>query len=441
MMKPITKKRILCLVMTAMLALAMTGCKDKKKVTYDPLPEDDGTLYSVTVCQDADNEYNNAITQGFYDALMDLFGEKHISVTPFTVSKENSADVLIQNSIRQETDLIFANGGQSLAAAAAATDTIPVVGAGVMDFQSTLHLAVSPGSNWNKKTGTNVTGVSSLPDMDAQLSLLIESTPQLQSVGILYDVTDAASLYQIRFFEKYLDQAGIPWKEYQIPRKESSLSSSSAPEGTSENASVITPSKQIAASITEGTNMNLEDLGGNGLISGIISPDSIHAPLVSTFWTDALSAANTAPLAEDASTDEIVRYACNECSCLYIPAQSSLSDQMTQISDIATETGTITVGGDSSLGQHTLTSLYSDPYDMGYQAGKMVYRILVAGELPGEIKIASSSAEEIKLYNEPIANALERSFPKSFSEITSFLETYEIGSNTKRIVKQETNKE
>ena len=70
---------------------------------------------------------------------------------------------------------------------------------------------------------------------------------------------------------------------------------------------------------------------------------------------------------------------------------------------------------------------------MGYAAGKLVYRILVNNDAPGDIKISTASDENVKLYNASRAEALGMTFPKSFSEINSFFETYEIGSTTTRI--------
>ena len=46
---------------------------------------------------------------------------------------------------------------------------------------------------------------------------MIEATKDLQTVGILFSPEDTDAIYQNEIFEAYLDQAGIPWKEYLIP--------------------------------------------------------------------------------------------------------------------------------------------------------------------------------------------------------------------------------
>ena len=150
-----------------------------------------------------------------------------------------------------------------------------------------------------------------------------------------------------------------------------------------------------------------------------------------------MSAANTEPLSEDASLDEIITYASSECSALFIPTGSYLGNRLDDIVSIATDAGVSTISGDGSLGEKTLTSSYMDPYALGYSAGKKAYRILVNGDEPGELKITSPDVDVIKLYNKDIAEKLGITFPKSFQEISEFKETYVIGSSTNRITEEE----
>lgn len=423
-------KRIACTGLAAILALSLSACGSKdKKSSYDPLPEEDDTIYNISICQDENSEYYNQIAQGVQDALDDLFGSAHINVTTTIASDDAGTDSICTGYVNAQTNLIFANGKKSLSSAATATEEIPIVGAAVMDYQNALHLATASDTSWNKKTGTNVTGISSKPNLEEQLSLLIEATPDLKSVGLLYNPEDTDGIYQNVLLEKYLDQAGIPWKEYVIPSDDIEAGFSDQITDTT----AIAPSKQIASSITEGANNAVESFDGNDLLSGIFSPSSAHEPTASATWTEELSVANTTSLAADASLEETVQYACNECSVLFLPAESQLTSEVETIADIATSCGTRTVGGDATLGEQTLVSMYKDPYGMGYAAGKMVYRILVDGTQPGEIKISSSPAENIKLYNASRAESFDMTFPKSFHEIHEYFSTYEIGSTTTRI--------
>ncbi len=125
---------------------------------------------------------------------------------------------------------------------------------------------------------------------------------------------------------------------------------------------------------------------------------------------------------------------CNECSAIYIPYGSMLSDQMDVISSIADAAGVVIVAGDTNIGQSALVTLFYDPYDLGYKAGKKAVRVL-QGEDITRLKIGYGDADNyVKLYNGTIAEAFGKTFPKSFSEISEFLSTYEYGSKTSRHV-------
>lgn len=418
-------KRLLSLGLALSMTLSLSACGKKKSVQYEPLPEEDNTIYHICLLQDKENDYYDGITMGFKDALTDLFGEKNIKTS---------------DTITEETQLIFANGTDSLTSSSTSTQEVPIVGAGVLDYQHLLHLTVGTGDKWNKKTGTNVTGVSSLPDIAAQLSLIIETTENLKSVGLLYTPDDSDSLYQLAIMEKYLDQAGIPWKEYSIPLPSSesdTTEDASDEEETLPEIPLIKKTKNVVASATEGSNNQVDIFGGTNLIDGLLSPSSVHAPLTSEFWTPELSAQNTTPLSQNANLSEIISYAAAECSCLFLPTGSYLTSQMQEISDIATRVGVPTVGGDAAIGAYTLTSSYMDSYALGYSAGKKAYRILVNGDNPGELKITTPDAEVTKLYNETINETFHISFPKSFHEISDFMEQYEVGSSTNRITEPE----
>lgn len=425
-------KTPLLLGMASIVVLTCGACGQKKSVVYDPLQEEDATVYNICLTQDEDNNYYNGIAQGFQDALSDLFGDDH---------------TIISDSLQNDTQLIFAIGPNSVTSAVDSTQETPIVAAGVMDYQHLLHLTAGIGDKWNKKTGTNVTGVSSQPDLAAQLSLVIESTPELKSVGLLYTPDDSDALYQLDIMEKYLNQAGIPWKEYALPISQNNSdypedTGSANREGDQDSKptpapSIIQKTKYVAPSITQGSENTVEIFGETNLIDGIIAPNSAHAPRVSPFWTEDLSVANTGVLAEDADLDEIITYASNECSALFIPTGSLLGDRLDDIVTIATATGVSTISGDGSLGEKTLTSTYMDPYALGYSAGKKAYRILVNGDYPGDLKITTPDVEVFKLYNKEIADKLGITFPKSFQEVSEFKETYVIGSSTNRIAEEE----
>ncbi len=497
-------KKCISLLVALSLPLGAFGCgaADDDAKSYDQVTQDT-VRYRIAVCRSYESPVYEQIVDGFADALYDTFGEAHIILNDRTIAFDENGEAVVLNMLSDDNELVFSVGSQALSAAAAATTTTPIVGAGVINYQNALHL-FSDGDSRDRLTGRNVTGISAAPYMPDQLSLLIEATPDLRTVGILYSPIDDNAIYQNEMLETYLDQAGIPWKEYEIAETEAA-SADDALDTYEEMPSVILPSTIVAASGKAGSDINVEAIGEDGSLTGINSPSSTRTAKTSKTWiagkraliameeqeaaaaasNDEADSANGGESADaaslsdepddidgadnaassvdvgsgdaggadaaiselpeyepadlsDAAPEDIVAYACEECSALYISAESMLSDQIDMITQIATENGVSTIGGDPMLGEKTLACIFSDPYDQGYRAGKVAYRILVGEEDASTIKIGQPKDEDLqKLYQDSVAKRLGLSFPKSFSDINEFLETYVPGTYTKRVKNEE----
>ncbi|MCR5545628.1 MAG: hypothetical protein K6F30_04035 [Lachnospiraceae bacterium] len=484
MKQKIRKKLSIYFLLSALVITSFAGCSqksDSSSTTSDTTTEDgeEAPNYSIGLCLSIDNEYYNYITKGFLDAVYDTIGEENVTVDTKFITPEANGESIIQGFLSKDVDLIFANGKAALSAASIHTIDTPVVGAGVIDFKTTLHIL---DDGWDRYTGRNITGISGSPSVSNQLSLLLETNPTMKHIGILYSPEDTDSIYQNEILENYLDDAGIPWKEYELT---SSVSAAAEYIAVTEAAgSVIEPSEKAFASAKEGAADNVESLGEDEIISDILSPNSARSAQISKFWEDETTTDDATK--GDASTDEtstddgttdnaetvdstdtssdeekdtskadsssdtdeeseddsaledvdntsIIETAVSECDALYIAAGSTLTDQIETITNMANAAGISTIGGDMTLGQYTLVTLYSDPYEMGYRAGKLVERILVDGENPGEIKIGLPSSNVTKLYQDTVAELFGMEFPKSFQEYDEFISTYEVGSTITRI--------
>lgn len=325
---------------------------------------------------DADSELAE---KGFADALSDLLagsGENAVFTTASIDAAPGDPAALsaeVSGNITAGCDLLFVTGDAALSAAAGQTKSLPIVAADVMDYPTVL--GISP-SVWDGKTRTNVTGVSSAPDMEAVLSLLIEATPDLRNVGLLTAEGDAKALLQNRTMEAYLDEAGIPWKEYPLPLN-------------------VNPEAAAAA-------------------------EAAGTPLPTLESMTALAA--------------------TECSVLYLPADCSLTDSAASIGNITKSLGKPLVAADRTAGASALVCAYESPYAEGYMAGVIAVRILRDGYDPGELDILSADTGFHKLYEKSYAEALGRAaFPKSFSEYSDFFSTYDFSSDVDRKAEIEKN--
>ncbi|MCR5580669.1 MAG: hypothetical protein K6F66_03685 [Pseudobutyrivibrio sp.] len=445
------KKRLLSIALAMALTTSLVACKDgsKNEPVNDASEESvsDSYQYNITALLTEDNTYNQVLLQGFSDCLSDYIGEEHFTITTSAVTEETPADLITSKALGSAPDMIFTAGKSTLVSASEATDTIPIVATDIIDFKGTLHIPSLNGASWDKTTGINVTGISSKPSIVDQVSLMIEATDDLQTVGIFFSPEDTDAIYQNEIFEAYLDQAGIPWKEYLIPVSNTTIDTSEH-----QNSTALTPSKFVAFSAKEGMDNDVTPINDKVLL-GLNSQSSTRTALVSEYWTEGKTLPEPEVSDEDSSDsnkqedeedttlsvgdqeislESQVGLACQECSAIYIPFGSMLTDQMDVIGDMATASKVTVVAGDTEIGQDALVTLFSDPYALGYYAGKKAVRVF-NGEDISTVKIGyGSSDDSVKLYNGTIAEEFGKEFPKSFSEINEFLDTYEYGSNTVR---------
>ena len=207
------KKILAAVVSVAMLGTMslMTGCND----TTGPGTDDSDNastdkIYNIGVCQFMEHEALGAATQGFSDKLTELLGADHVNIKVQTAQGETTNCVTIVNSfISSDVDLILANATPPLSTAVNATDAIPIIGTSITDYASALGV-----SDWNGKSGRNVTGTSDLAPIDQQEKLLLELYPNPELVGILYCSSEPNSKYQAELFEAALEADGVAYKEF-----------------------------------------------------------------------------------------------------------------------------------------------------------------------------------------------------------------------------------
>lgn len=456
------KKRFLSIALAATLGLSTVACgsnnesESEKEVNEEST--EDSYQYNISALLSEDNTYNENLLKGFSDALSDYLGEEHFVITTSSVSEDATSEEIAKAAVKNGSDMIFTAGKQTLSSATSATDTIPIIATGIIDFKGTLRIASLDGKSWDKTTGKNVTGISSKPSIVDQVSLMIEATDDLQTVGIFFSPEDTDAIYQNEIFEAYLDQAGIPWKEYLIPASDTATD---YVEEEEQNSTALTPSKYVAFSAKEGMDNDVVALNEDSVL-GLNSPSSTRVALQSDFWTGgkvvrasskvdedsedtadiedskdaenvtAKSSSSSDDIEEEITLESRIQEACDECSAIYIPFGSMLTDQMDTIGEIATDEKVTVVAGDTTIGENALVTLFSDPYSLGYAAGKKAVRVFNGDDIT-TIKIGYGSADDsVKLYNGKIAEEFGMEFPKSFSEIDEFLSTYVYGSNTAR---------
>lgn len=192
-------KKVLVLLMTALMAVSVCACGGKK---------DD--VYTVGICQLVQHDALDAATKGFKDALIEEFGEDGIKFDEQNAQGDaNTCSTIINGFVSSNVDLILANATPALQAAAAGTDTIPILGTSVTEYGVALEI-----TDFNGTVGRNISGTSDLAPLDGQADMLKELFPDAKTVGLLYCSAEANSQYQVDTIKTYLEGMGYTCTYY-----------------------------------------------------------------------------------------------------------------------------------------------------------------------------------------------------------------------------------
>lgn len=206
-------KKILAVMLAATMTMALAACggsSPSDKTEGADSKFDSGKVYKIGICQQLEHEALDQATQGFKDACEEKFGKDNVTFDLQNGQGEQANCATIANNfVADNVDLILANATTALQCAAAATDTIPILGTSVTDYATALDI-----SDWTGSTGMNISGTCDLAPIDEQEDMLLEMVPDVKQVGILYCSAEPNSAYQAKLFGDALDEDGITYKEY-----------------------------------------------------------------------------------------------------------------------------------------------------------------------------------------------------------------------------------
>lgn len=191
------KKKIASIILVIAMVLSLAACGGVSD------------NYTVGICQLVQHTALDAATQGFKDALNAKLGDKVNFDTQNASGDTATCAVICNQFVSSKVDLIMANATPALQAAQTATSTIPILGTSVTDYATALGL-----TDWNGKTGKNISGTSDLAPLDKQAEMLKELFPDAKNVGILYCSAEPNSKYQSTIVTKELTDMGYACKEY-----------------------------------------------------------------------------------------------------------------------------------------------------------------------------------------------------------------------------------
>ncbi|WP_405727652.1 ABC transporter substrate-binding protein [Anaerotignum sp.] len=199
-MKKMTK--LTALLMTA--AMVMTGCGGSEDAASS------NATYKVGIIQQMEHAALDAATQGFQDKLEELLGDDVVFDYQNAQGEQTNCTTIATKFVSDGCDLIMANATTALQSAYAATADIPIVGTSVTDY-------VTAGVvDSNEAPGRNVTGVSDLSSIDAQIDVLLQFCAEDTKVAVVYCSAEPNSIYQAELAEKYLKSLGRDYAVYTV---------------------------------------------------------------------------------------------------------------------------------------------------------------------------------------------------------------------------------
>ncbi|MCD8389148.1 MAG: ABC transporter substrate-binding protein [Oscillospiraceae bacterium] len=253
-------KKLLALLLCALLMLALAACGSTSTTTSTDTDQTDAaadgntdaesadagddTVYNIGIVQLVQHDALDLATQGFQDALTEKLGE-NVSFDYQNASGDSAnCSTIVNGFLSDGVDLIMANATAALQAAAAATDTIPVLGTSITDYATALDI-----TDWTGTIGNNISGTSDLAPLDQQAEMIHDLFPDAESVGLLYCSAEPNSVYQCTEVERYLTDYGytVTWYAFTDTNDVASVTQTAC-----DNCDVIyVPTDNTAANNTE----------------------------------------------------------------------------------------------------------------------------------------------------------------------------------------------
>ena len=249
-------KKIIALLLAAALVVALCACGSTGAASTKK-------TYTVGICQLVQHVALDSATQGFMDALTEELGDA------VTFDNQNaSGDIptcatICNGFVSSKVDLILANATPALQAAAAATDSIPVLGTSITEYGVALQL-----SDFNGTVGGNVSGTSDLAPLDQQAQMILDLFPETKNVAILYCSAEANSVYQADVVEAYLQGKGVSVERFTFAdANDVSIVTQSACDSAD---AIYIPTDNMAASCADAIN-NVAEPAGVPIIAGEVN--------------------------------------------------------------------------------------------------------------------------------------------------------------------------
>ena len=161
---------------------------------------------SIGVVQIVDHEAHNDTVRGIVDGMADR-GWKEGGKARFDLQNAHGDQSTLKNIgdrfVSEDSSLIFAVATPAVQSMARATRKIPIVGAAVTSYSAAKVVKT------DDRPGGNVTGVSNIGPVAAQLDLLLKLNGGKKRVGSIYNAGEINSVVQMELLRKAAQERGV----------------------------------------------------------------------------------------------------------------------------------------------------------------------------------------------------------------------------------------
>ena len=191
-------KKFICVMLTVLMTLSLfTGCSEKA---------DDGIL-RIAIVQQLDHSSLDEISNAVTSQLEKVAAEKGMAIQVEHYNGQNDTSILAQigaTVAAENYDAIIPIATLAAQYAVTATEgkNVPIIYAAVSDPAGAGLTGLS-----------NVTGVSDALNTNQIMDMMFTADPGIQTVGLLYSLSEPNSEKPIAEAKAYLDAKGIPYIE------------------------------------------------------------------------------------------------------------------------------------------------------------------------------------------------------------------------------------
>ena len=205
------KRLIAGIALGSLLVLAGCGGNGSNEGSTSVEPDDDAL--QVGIVQLVDHVALDRARQGFEDGLEEAgftVGKDVVIDFQNAQADQSNLDTITKQFVNTQKDLVCAIATQSAVQMANASDSIPIVGTAITDYEAA-KLVES-----NDAPGGNVTGTSDMNPIKEQVALMKKIIPDIKKAGVIYTSAEENSHIQAGLFKKECKAQGIEVVEMTI---------------------------------------------------------------------------------------------------------------------------------------------------------------------------------------------------------------------------------